>query len=124
MVVKLISYIKGRHRLRIFENSILRQIFGVKRNENGEWRRLHNLELHNLYHLHNVVRVIKYRSRWAGHVARKEGGTSALKILTDKPTENRPLGMTRRRWEENITMELKQIVVNTRNWVDLTHRGF
>ena len=62
-------------RLRVFENRILRRIFGPKRNENGEWRRLHNEELQNLYR----------RLRWAGHVARMEEGRSAFKILTGKP---------------------------------------
>ena len=60
-------------RLRVFENNILRRIFGPKRDENGEWRRLHNEELHSLYRSPNVVRMIKYRRlRWAGHIARIE----------------------------------------------------
>ena len=58
------------------------------------------------------------RSRWAGHVARMEEGRSALKILTGKPTEKRPLGRPRRRWEDNIREDLKEIGINTRNWVD------
>ena len=64
---------------------ILRRIFGPKRNENGQWRRLHNEELHSLYHSSNIVRVIKSRRlRWAGHVSRMEEGRSAFKILTGK----------------------------------------
>ena len=87
---------------------LLRRIFGPKRDENGEWRRLHNQELHSLYHSPNIVRVIKYRIfRWVGHVARMEEGRSAFKILTDKPTGNRPLGRPRRRWEDNIRMDLE-----------------
>jgi hypothetical protein len=74
-------------RLRVFKNRILRRIFGLKRDESGEWRRLHNEELHSLYRSPNIVRVIKYRRlRWAGLVARMEEGRSAFKILTDKPT--------------------------------------
>ena len=74
-------------RLRIFENRILRRKFGPKRNENGQWRRLHNEELHSLYRSPNIVRVIKSRRlRWVGHVARMEEGRSAFKILTGKPT--------------------------------------
>jgi hypothetical protein len=59
------------HRLRVFENRVLRKIFGPKREEDGSWRKLHNDELHDLYSLPNIVRVIKSRRmRWAGHVAR------------------------------------------------------
>ena len=68
------------------------------RDENGEWRRLHNEELHSLYRSPNIVRVIKSRRlSWAGHVARMEEGRSAFKILTGKPTGKRPLGRPRRR---------------------------
>ena len=59
------------------------------------------------------------RLRWAGHVARMEEGRSAFKILTSNPTGKRPLRRLRRRWEDNIRMGLKDIVINTRNWVDV-----
>ena len=102
--------------LRVFENRILRRIFGPNWNENGQWRRLHNEELHSLYRLPNIVRVIKSRIlRWAGHVARLEDGRSAFEILTGKPISKRPLERLRRRWEGNIKMDLKQIVINKRN---------
>ena len=92
----------------MFENRMLRQIFGPKRDENGEWRSLHN-----------IVRVIKSRRlRWAGHEARKEEGRSAFKILTGKPTGKRPLGRPRRKWEDNIRMYLEEIGINAENWVD------
>ena len=73
--------LREEYRLRVFENSILRGIFGPKRNENGEWRRLHNEELHSLYRSLSIIRVIKSRRlRWAGHVARMEEGRIAFKI--------------------------------------------
>ena len=76
------------HRMRAFENKILRRVFGSRRDENGEWRRLHNRELHSLYRSPNIFRVIKSRLRWADHVARMEEGRSAFKILTGKRKEN------------------------------------
>ena len=75
--------------------------------ENGERRRLHNGKLHSLYRSPNIVRGIKSRRlRWAGHVTRMEEGRSAFKMLTGKPTGKRPLGRPRRRWENNIRMDL------------------
>ena len=73
-----------------------------------EWRRLHNEELHSLYRSPNIIK--SRRLRWAGHVARMEEGRSAFKILTGKPTRKRPLRRPRRRWEDNIRMDLEEIV--------------
>ena len=68
--------------------------------------------------VHLIARVIKSIGlRWAGHIARMEEGRSAFKILTSIPTGKRPLGRPRRRWEVNIKMYLKEIGINTRNWV-------
>ena len=86
----------------------------------GEWKRLHNDELHSLYHSPNIVKVIKSRRlRWAMHVARMEEGRSVFKILPGKPTGNRPIGRSKHRWEDNIRMELEEIGINAGNWVDL-----
>jgi hypothetical protein len=84
-----------------------------------EWRRLHNEELHSLYRSPNIVRVIKNRKlRWAGHVVRMEKGRSAFKILTSKLKGKRILGRSKSRWEGNVRMNLKEISINTWNWVD------
>jgi hypothetical protein len=89
--------------LRVFENRILRRIF--ERDANGEWRRLHNEELHSLCRSPNIVRVIKSRRlMWAGHGARMEEGRSSLRILTGK----RPLGKPQHRWENNIRIDFKE----------------
>jgi hypothetical protein len=80
------------HRLRVFENRVLRRIFGPKREEDGSWRKLHNDELRNLYSLPNIVRVIKSRRmRWAGHVARMGEGSGVYRVLVGRPEGERPL---------------------------------
>ena len=83
--------LREEHRLRVFENRVLRRIFGPRRDEvTGEWRKLHNEELNDLYSSHNIVRVIKSRRmRWAGHVARMEEGRGVQKVLVGKPEDLR-----------------------------------
>ena len=86
----------------------MRRVFGPKSDENGKCGRLHNEKLHSLYHPPNIVMVIKSRRlRSAGRLARVEEGRTTFKILTDKPTGKKPLGRPRRRWEDNIRMDLK-----------------
>ena len=112
--------LREKCRLWVFEDRILRQIFGCKRDENGKWRRLHNEVIHSLYHSSNIVRVVKSRRlRWVGHIAWLEEVRSAFKTLTDKFTGKRHLGRLRHRWEYNIGMDFIEIWVNMRNWVYL-----
>jgi hypothetical protein len=108
------------HRLRVFENSVLRKIFGPKREEDGSWRKLHNDKLHDLYSSTNIVRVINSRRmRWAGHVAHMEEGRGAYRVLVGRPKGKRPLGRPRRRWEDNIKMDHGEIGINGANWIRL-----
>jgi len=83
----------------VFENMVLRRIFGTKRDEvTGEWRKLHNEEVCNLYCSPNIFRVIKSGGvRWAGHVARMGEGRGVYRVLLGKPEGERPLGRTKRR---------------------------
>ena len=90
----------------MFENRVLSRVFGSKRDEvTGEWRKLHNEKLSDLYSLPNIVRVVKWRRmRWAGHVARMADGRGVHRVLVGKPEGKRPLGRPRRRWDDNIKM--------------------
>jgi hypothetical protein len=106
------------HRLRVFENSVLRKMFGPKREEDGSWRKLHNDELHNLYSPPNIVRMIKSRRmRWAGHVARMGEGRGVYRVLVGRPESKRPPGRPRCRWEDNIKMDLREIGLDGANWI-------
>ena len=105
----------------MFENRLLRRIFGPKRDGvTGEWRKLHNEELNDLYSSPNIVRVIKWRRmRWAGHVARMEEGRGMHKGLVGKPEGKRPLGRPSRRWEDNIKMDLQEVGRGCGDWMEL-----
>jgi hypothetical protein len=95
----------------VFENRVLRRIFGPKRDEmTGDWRKLCEEELHNLYSSPNIIRMVKSRRmRWVGHVTRTAEMRNACKILVGKPEGKRPLGGPERRWEDNIKMDLREV---------------
>jgi hypothetical protein len=98
-------------RLSVFENRVLRRRFGPTRDEvTGEGKRLHNGEFHALYSLQNIIRVMKSRiPRWAGHVAHMGERRGAYRALVGKSEGSRPLERPRRRWEDNIKMDLREI---------------
>jgi hypothetical protein len=100
-----------QHRLRVFENRMQRRIFGPKRDEvTGGWRKLHNEELRDLYSSPSIIRIIKPRRiRWAEHVARMGGKMNLYRLLVGKPEGKRPLGRARRRWVDNVKMDLGEI---------------
>jgi hypothetical protein len=95
----------------VFENRVLRRTFGSKRDEaTGKWRRLHNEELNDLYSLPNITGVIKSRrTRWAGHLAHMGKKRVAYRIFVVIPEGRRPLGRPKRRWEDNIKMDLEDV---------------
>jgi len=103
--------LREERRLRVFENRVVRRVFGSKRDEvTGERRKLHNEELRDLYVLPNIVRVVKSRRmRWAGHVARMGEGRGVHRVLVGKPERKRPLGRPTHRWEDNIKMDLREV---------------
>jgi hypothetical protein len=106
------------HGLRVFENGVLRRIFGPKRGEDGSWRELQNDALQSLYSSLDIVSVIKSRRmRWAGHVARMKEGRSVYTVLVGKPEVKRPLDRPRRRWQDNIKLYLREIGIYGANWI-------
>jgi hypothetical protein len=113
--------LREEHGLRVFENRMLRIIYGPKRDEvTGEWRKLHNEELSDLYSSPNTVWVIKSRRmRWVGHVVRMVERRDIYRVLVGKPEGERPLGRPRHRWEDNIKMDLQEVEFWGMDWIEL-----
>jgi hypothetical protein len=113
--------LRGEHGLRVFENRVLRRIFEPKRDEvTGEVRKLHNEELRDLYSSPSIIRMIKSRRmRWEGHVARIGETNNAYILLVGNPDGKRPLGKPRRRWVDNIRMDLGEVGWSDVDWIGL-----
>jgi hypothetical protein len=116
--------LREERRLRVFENRVLRRLFGPKRDEvTGEWRKLYKEELRDIYSLPNIVWVVKSRRmRWAGRVARMGERRGVHRVLVGKPEGKRPLGRPRRRREDNINMDLQE-VGGGGDWMELAQHS-
>jgi hypothetical protein len=113
--------LREERKLRVFENKVLRRIF-VPRVDGvtGEWMRLHNEELNDLYCSPNIVRVIKWRRmRCAGYVACMGEERGVYRVLVGKPEGRRPLGRPRCRWVDNIRMDLQEVGCGYMDWIGL-----
>jgi hypothetical protein len=113
--------LREERRLRLFEDTVLRRLFGPKRDEvTVEWRKLHNEELNDLYSLPNIVRVVKSRRmRWAGYVARMGEDRVVHRVLVGKPEGKSALRKPRRRRENNIIMDLQKVGGGGGDWMEL-----
>jgi hypothetical protein len=108
------------HRLRMFENRVLRRIFGPKEEVVGGWRRLHSEELRNFYTSPILIRVI-YSMKWVEHVARTGEMRNVYDILFGKPEGKGPVERLGRRWKDNIRMDLREISWEVVDWMHLAH---
>jgi len=113
--------LREERRLRVFENSVLRRIFGPRRDEvAGEWRKPYNEELNDLHSSPSIVRVIKSRRmRWTGHIARMGDRRGVYRVLVWKPEGKRPLGRPRRRRDDNIKIDLQEVGCGGMDWIEL-----
>jgi len=113
--------LREERRLRVFGNRFMRRVFGPKRDDvTGEWRKLHNEELNDLYCSPNIVRVIKSRRmRWSGHVARMGERRGVYRVLVGKLEGKRPLGRPRRRLVDNIKIDLQEVGCGVMDWIEL-----
>jgi len=113
--------LREERKLKVFENMVLRRIFGPRRDEGtGEWRKLHNEELNDLCTSPNILRVItSRRMRWAGHVARMGEERQVYRFLMGKQEGKRKQGRPRRRWVDNIRMDLQEVGCGYMDWIGL-----
>jgi hypothetical protein len=117
--------LRKEHRLTVFENRVLRRIFGSKRDEvKGGWRKLHNEKLHNLYSSSSTIRMIKARKmRWTEYVALMRAKRNARRILVGNPEGKRQLRTPRCRCVDNIKMDLRELGCGGMDWIDLAQDG-
>jgi hypothetical protein len=121
--------LREERRLRVFEDRVLRRVFGPKGDEvTGECRKLHNEELNDLYSLPNIVRVVKSRRmRWAGHVARMGEDRGVHRVLVGRPEGKRPLGIPSHKWDDNIKWffrKLEGVVGTGWSWLRIGTGGW
>jgi hypothetical protein len=111
---------KEERRIKVLKNRVLRSICGPKSDEvTGEWRKLRNEELYDVYSSHNIVRIIRWRMRWAGHVARLGERRGLYRDLMEQLEGKRLLGRPRLRWENNIKMDLQALECGNMDWIAL-----
>jgi hypothetical protein len=110
--------LREEHRLRVFENRVLRRIFGPKREEDGSWIKLHDDVLHSLYSSPNIVREVEVGRTCGTH------GRGVYRVLVGRLEGKKPLGRHRRRWEDNIKMDLREIGINGANWIQMAQDRF
>jgi hypothetical protein len=114
--------VREEHKLRVFENRVLRRKCGPKRDRvMGGWRKVHNEELHDSYSSSSIIRITKSRRmRLAGQIARMEENMNVYRLLVGKPEGKRPIGRPRHGWIDNINMDLLEIGLGGVNWIGLS----
>jgi hypothetical protein len=109
----------GRNRLRVFENRVLRKIFGPKREEDGHGENCIMMNFITIFFTKYCWVIKSRRMRWVGHVACMQEGRGVYRVLVGRPEGKRPLGRPRHRWEDNIKMDLRENGIDGANWIQL-----